>query len=79
MDVKYRGAELSVAHTRTGYYAEEYVVMLDKGEWPIDATLVALLYDSQYRKGDVDLRPAPFGGAVTPYLNGSKMITVYQD
>lgn len=79
MQIRYREAELSVTHTRTGYYAEEYVVMLERGEWPTDSDLVSLLYDSQYRRGDVDLRPAPFGGAVKPYLNGSKMVTVYQD
>jgi hypothetical protein len=78
--ITYRGASLAVTHTRTGYYAEEYVVMLDGGEWPIDGDLVSLLYDqSKYKGDDIIPRRAPFGGAVIPYLNGSKMVTVYQD
>jgi hypothetical protein len=80
MQIHYRGARLRVTHTRTGYYAEEYVVMLNEGDWPTDGDLVSLLYDSSQYKGDNVLpRQAPFGGDVVPYFNGTKMVTVYQD
>lgn len=76
-EFEYQGAKLKAMHTRTGYYAEEYVVTLDSGEWPSDDKLIDLLYDSGYKKAR--LRKAPFDGAVEPYLNGTKMVTVWQD